>query len=133
MVTKSSCSTDRWLSRSKVRMESTSSSHSSIRSGTSSVNGKISIIPPRMENCPMPSTWAILSYPMAVSLCLHTLRSMTCPLVTVMACSFRYCRGRRWSIRPSMVVTTTPPLSSIRCLNTAILCLVIRFPWMSAL
>ena len=30
-------------------------------SGTSSVSGKISIIPPRMENCPMPSTWAILS------------------------------------------------------------------------
>ena len=32
-----------------------------------------------------------------------------------------------------LVVTTTPPSSSIRCRSTLILCRVIRLPWMSAL
>ena len=40
--------------------------------------------------------------------------------------SFIIERGRRWSMRPSTVVTTVPPASSIRCLNTCIRCLVRR-------
>lgn len=48
---------DRWLSTSKLRIESTSSPQSSTRTGVSSVSGKISRIPPRIANWPSPSTW----------------------------------------------------------------------------
>ena len=57
------------LSTSKLRMESTSSPHSSILTGSSAVRGYTSSIPPRTANCPGPSIWLSLSYPMEERRC----------------------------------------------------------------
>ncbi|MPN50451.1 hypothetical protein SDC9_198078 [bioreactor metagenome] len=73
----------RWVSKSKGEIVSISSAKNSIRNGFSSWGGKKSRIPPRRENCPVPSMTSVRVYPEDKSLSQNVSGLMVCPSSTV--------------------------------------------------
>ncbi len=80
MRTLSVSAAERCVNESKYLIESTSTSKSSIRTACSVSIGYRSIMSPRTENCPLPSTWASLSYPIYTSVSISSFTSNVSPM-----------------------------------------------------
>ena len=115
MLTDFRCSSERWVVKSNVRMESTSVSNSSIRYGLSPSGVNTSRMPPRMLYSPLPSTMDTRSYPCSVSLSRTSSSSISSPRLISITFSAKISRGGSFLTAPvtgAMTMHSSPRLTA---------------------